>query len=949
MSKKGGDALDTERVPHLNLKQYQPLIEILTDPSQSLVKLLSEAIDICDGDKMAKNLFLIFEYEGKTMLLLKEAIAHEIDKCHQDTLLFRNNSICSKLLTVWARLLGLDYLQNAIGDCVLDINNMDESFEVDPNRAKPDANLQANMQKLDAQVHKFFAKILQSYPQCPRQFRQICYYLQWLTKKKFPQAGYFVVAGFFFLRYMCPAIVTPPTYGLLQSFPKKDSHRGLVLVAKILQNLANGVDFKKEPFMEPLNYFLVENQSTFRDFMDRLAQTETPEGPLLSPLNQTPEAQLANLTEMHQFLLKNYARTQEILNSKENANLDQQVFMKLKDVLFELERAEKQDIMSGIKRKDRTESAKDEFLFEISGTEVILNTDRLWSESIRSPVVISIDLLIRAQRLCEDNPTIVVFPSKSVSNPIDWPAIADSIDFSEFVLDTAELQKVDLSKLTNQKEALSFWINVFNIMVIHISVVNGPPSSRSRRKAMSHNFKYDIGGNKYSLDDIVEGILRGNPKNQFKKKDPRIDFCMQQYDPRFHFGISYLTASSPSMRIFKPETISMQLNTAAETFLQDEVTVIEDRKKIKLPYLFEKYYQDFGLYHTDLFRWLSKYLDARVCLEISKCVSTTHYTFEFSEFNWEPRKTLIFARESGQPTRTSADQFLNEFPVETILTFCKNNSEAIPKVNELDDLGVLNLEIKWTGPARPAVQLSISLARHVQGLCQLFLFDWGSIAGSQEFRAFLLATAELQKVELLSLPATEQLAFWINIYNVLIIHLYIMKRPPGEMSMFGRSHFFSTYKYKIAGLEYTLHDIEQGVLRGKVFGRFKQKDERSRYVVNADPRVLFMLSLLTKSSPVVRICESDGLEQLLTKAIQLFIREKVTIDVEKKKVTAPDRVKDLYEKEFNKKKDELCMWMAQFFDNGQKSSMEAILESKKKFSLNFDDLDWTPWPVFDRL
>jgi len=49
-------------------------------------------------------------------------------------------------------------------------------------------------------------------------------------------------------------------------FPKKDSHRGLVLVAKVLQNLANGVDFKKEPFMEPLNSFLVDNQDKYSLF-----------------------------------------------------------------------------------------------------------------------------------------------------------------------------------------------------------------------------------------------------------------------------------------------------------------------------------------------------------------------------------------------------------------------------------------------------------------------------------------------------------------------------------------------------------------------------------------------------------------------------------------------------------------------------------------------------------
>lgn len=40
----------------------------------------------------------------------------------------------------------------------------------------------------------------------------------------------------------------------MDRFPKKESHRGLVLIAKTLQNLANGVKFGvKEAHMDPLN------------------------------------------------------------------------------------------------------------------------------------------------------------------------------------------------------------------------------------------------------------------------------------------------------------------------------------------------------------------------------------------------------------------------------------------------------------------------------------------------------------------------------------------------------------------------------------------------------------------------------------------------------------------------------------------------------------------------
>jgi len=71
------------------------------------------------------------------------------------------------------------------------------------------------------------------------------------------------------------------------------------------------------------------------------------------------------------------------------------------------------------------------------------------------------------------------------------------------------------------------------------------------------------------------------------------------------------------MRILRPETISQQLNGAGEEFLQREVSLL-DKKKIRVPQILEKYHQDFGKYQTDIFRWLAKYLDGQLRLELSE-------------------------------------------------------------------------------------------------------------------------------------------------------------------------------------------------------------------------------------------------------------------------------------------------------------------------------------------
>lgn len=68
------------------------------------------------------------------------------------------------------------------------------------------------------------------------------------------------MGAFIFLRFFCPAIVAPEVEGLVASPPPKEMRRGLLLIAKVIQNLANNVLFgAKEPYMYPLNDFLAGN------------------------------------------------------------------------------------------------------------------------------------------------------------------------------------------------------------------------------------------------------------------------------------------------------------------------------------------------------------------------------------------------------------------------------------------------------------------------------------------------------------------------------------------------------------------------------------------------------------------------------------------------------------------------------------------------------------------
>jgi GTPase-activator protein for Ras-like GTPase len=137
-------------------------------------------------------------------------------------------------------MVGSAYLKLTLGAPIQEICDKQLSLEVDPRKLKSTRDRAANMKRLLLSCQNFLDWILTSTSNAPFTFRLISNKLFTEVGAKFPQSKYSSVGGFLFLRFFCPAIISPEGHNVIPDAPNAIARRSLVLIAKAQQNLANG-------------------------------------------------------------------------------------------------------------------------------------------------------------------------------------------------------------------------------------------------------------------------------------------------------------------------------------------------------------------------------------------------------------------------------------------------------------------------------------------------------------------------------------------------------------------------------------------------------------------------------------------------------------------------------------------------------------------------------------
>lgn len=220
----------------------------------------------------------------------------------------------------------------------------------------------------------------------------------------------------------------------------------------------------------------------------------------------------------------------------------------------------------------------------------------------------------------------------------------------------------------------------------------------------------------------------------------------------------------------------------------------------------------------------------------------------------------------------------------------------------IDHTQVLNpTEARDPALADPAA-LGVALGRSLAAMKRAAMdeagarTDYARLANSGAYKIYRACIASvLPSTDPTAFSAREQrLAFWINLYNALILDAVVTYGVEGSVTAgrLGGLNFFRRAAYDVGGMRFCCEDIEHGVLRGNAGNPFipgpqwePSDPRRALSITPPDPRVHFALNCASRSCPPVAAYDAARIDAQLELAARNFIAHEVAVDPDRGEVT----------------------------------------------------------------
>ncbi|XP_053225800.1 rasGAP-activating-like protein 1 isoform X1 [Podarcis raffonei] len=290
-------------------RYYQPLIDLLVEsvmcPAEeeedvTPLALLEEVCSLESRQDVATKLVKIFLGQGLVLPFLDFVNLREVSRTTDPNTLFRSNSLASKSMEQFMKVVGMPYLHEVLKAIINRIFEEKKYVELDPCKIEPSRTRRISFKSSlsEAQIRESSLEVLTGYlgdivesivsstEKCPPIMRVAFKQLHKRVDDHFPEAEnqdakYIAISGFLFLRFFAPAILTPKLFNLRDQHADTQTSRTLLLLAKAVQSIGNlglQLGHGKEQWMEPLHPFILSSIGQVKEFLDWLINVDCENG-----------------------------------------------------------------------------------------------------------------------------------------------------------------------------------------------------------------------------------------------------------------------------------------------------------------------------------------------------------------------------------------------------------------------------------------------------------------------------------------------------------------------------------------------------------------------------------------------------------------------------------------------------------------------------------------------
>ena len=228
---------------------------------------------------------------------------------------------------------------------------------------------------------------------------------------------------------------------------------------------------------------------------------------------------------------------------------------------------------------------------------------------------------------------------------VNYHEMKNSQSYRDYLELAEKLNYFDPRTLKTDEEKKAFWINIYNILIIHGVIELDIHNSVKEVFHFFHRIGYIMKGFFFTPNDIEHGILRGNRPppvsklRQFLWFDKRKVLCVSRLDPRIHFSLVCASSSCPPIEFYDPAQIHKQLDIAGRSFINRRGMILNRvNNTLFLSQIFKWYASDFGKTQRQMIQYIMRFANEETKGYIEENIS--NIKIHYLPYNWNLNKSL---------------------------------------------------------------------------------------------------------------------------------------------------------------------------------------------------------------------------------------------------------------------------------------------------------------------